>query len=77
MRLVDNWRQAWKWYSVHIMIAIVALPEIWGYFPPEWKESLPPNFLAIAMSVLGGSAIVARVFSQESKDGKPGKRRRK
>lgn len=68
MRLVRNWRQAWKWYSVHIMIAIVALPEIWGYFPPEWKAALPPNFLALAMSFLGGSALVARMFSQEPKN---------
>lgn len=28
MKLVENWKSAWKWYSVHIMVVIVALPEI-------------------------------------------------
>lgn len=67
MKLVDNWKQAWKWYSVHIMLVIVALPEIWGYFPLEWRESLPPSTFKYMMMFLGGSAIAARLFSQEKK----------
>lgn len=73
MKLVDNWKSAWKWYSVHIMLVIVALPEIWAYFPQEFKDSLPPHALMYITSVLGVSAILARVFSQE----KPNGRRRK
>ena len=38
MKLVENWKSAWKWYSIHIMVVIVALPEIWGYFPQEFKD---------------------------------------
>lgn len=70
MKLVQNWKQAWKWYSVHIMLVIVALPEIWSYFPQEFKDSLPPHTLMYVTSVLGVSAILARLFSQEKPDGK-------
>lgn len=74
LKLVQNWRSAWKWYSVHIMIVIVALPEIWSYFPQEFKDSLPPGALKYAMMFLGVSAILARMFSQEKlKDDEPDK----
>lgn len=74
LRLVQNWRSAWKWYSVHIMLVIVALPEIWGYFPQEFKDSLPPGTLKYVMMFLGVSAILARMFSQEKpKDDEPDK----
>ncbi|MGQ6545475.1 DUF7940 domain-containing protein [Serratia sp. IR-2025] len=68
MKLVENWKSAWKWYSVHIMVVIVALPEIWGYFPQEFKESLPPHALTGLTTFLGISAIVARLVSQEKRD---------
>ena len=74
LKLVQNWRSAWKWYSVHIMIVIVALPEIWSYFPQEFKDSLPPGTLKYSMMFLGVSAILARMFSQEKpKDDEPDK----
>lgn len=74
LRLVQNWRSAWKWYSIHIMIVIVALPEIWSYFPQEFKDSLPPGVFKYAMMFLGVSAILARMFSQEKpKDDEPDK----
>ena len=68
MKLVENWKSAWKWYSVHIMVVIVALPEIWGYFPQEFKESLPTHALTGLTTFLGISAIVARLVSQEKRD---------
>ena len=70
MKLVDNWKSAWKWYSIHIMVVIVALPEIWGYFPQEFKDSLPPHALAGLTTFLGISAIVARLVSQEKPNDK-------
>lgn len=73
MKLVTNWRQAWKWYSVHIMILIVSLPELWGYFPQEFKDSLPPDALKYVMMFLGVSAILARLFSQEKPNVEPDK----
>lgn len=69
MKLVDNWKRAWKWYSVHILMIMVALPEVWLQLPEEWRQSLPPHILAYATSVLGVSAILARVISQEKPDG--------
>lgn len=68
MKLVENWKSAWKWYSVRIMVVIAALPEIWGHFPQEFRDSLPPHTLAGLTTFLGISAIVARLVSQEKRN---------
>lgn len=35
MKLVENWRQAHKWFSVHLIIVLAALPEVWTWLPME------------------------------------------
>lgn len=70
MKLVENWKSAWKWYSIHIMVVIVALPEIWGYFPQEFKNLLPPHALSSLITIMRISAIVTHPASSEKPDDK-------
>lgn len=67
MKLVDNWKQAHKWFSVHLIIILASLPEVWTWLPNEWKQSLPPDTLKWLCGVVGVLAVYARVISQQKK----------
>lgn len=67
LKLVENWRQAHKWFSVHLIIVLAALPEVWTWLPMEWKQSLPPDTLKWLCGIVGVLAVYARVVSQQKK----------
>ena len=67
MKLVENWKQAHRWFSVHLIIVLAALPEVWTWLPMEWKQSLPPDTLKWVCGVVGILAVYARVVSQTKK----------
>lgn len=67
MKLVENWKQAHRWFSVHLIIVLAALPEVWTWLPMEWKQSLPPDTLKWVCGVVGILAVYARVVSQIKK----------
>lgn len=60
MRLVDNWKQGWKWFSVHGMVAAGSLPGIWCSLPGEWRAIVPIKYMAIATGVTTVAALVGR-----------------
>jgi hypothetical protein len=58
MKLVDNWKASWKWYSTHITLANATILTGWTQFPDDLKGHLPHNFiiwLAVGLLVLGFS----------------------
>lgn len=67
MKLVENWKQAHRWFSVHLIIVLAALPEVWTWLPMEWKQSLPPDTLKWVCGVVGILAVYARVVSKTKK----------
>lgn len=77
MKLVENWKHFYKWYSTHLIILLAALPEVWAWLPMEWKAALPDGTLKWLCIVVGGLALSARVLSQSKKaytdDPKPDK----
>lgn len=77
MKLVPNWRQAYKWFSVRLILVLAALPEVWTWLPMEWRQSLPEDTLKWLCGIVGILAVYARVVSQSketpSYDPKPDK----
>lgn len=64
MKLVDNARQAWRWFSVQAMAIIAVLPLIWEQMPPEVLAVIPAVWLpwiAAGMALLG---LVGRLVKQ-------------
>lgn len=59
MRLIDDWKQAWRLFSVQVAAVLVAL-EVAGDYLPEIKEYLGDDFAKWA----GLAIIVARVIRQ-------------
>lgn len=64
MKLIPNWRRAWRMFSVQAMTAATAILGAWQAFPPDLKDALPEAWVhgsAMALLVLG---IVGRLIAQ-------------
>ena len=59
MRLIDDWKQAWRLLSVQVAAVLVAL-EVAGDYLPESKEYLGDDYA----KWIGLGIIVARVIRQ-------------
>lgn len=63
MRLVDDWRQAWKWFSVYGITALGTAPVIYeniGFV----QDFVSPMIFHNLMGVLGALALIARLVKQ-------------
>lgn len=64
MKLVEGWRNFWKWNSVQVMAVLAVLPIVWMEIPPDVKEMVPLSWRPWIMSTLAISAIFARLRNQ-------------
>ena len=65
MRLVDNARNAWRWFSVQAMALAVAIEGAWMVIPPDLKSRIPETWadaVVMGLLVLG---IVGRLVKQQ------------
>jgi hypothetical protein len=56
MRLVEEWRSAWRWFSVQAMALTAAIQLSWTALPDDLKRHFPPRLLtavSIALLLLG------------------------
>lgn len=67
MRLVDDARRAWRWFSVQCMTLALVLQGAWEAMPDDLKSGIPPRavtLITLALLVLG---IVGRLVKQDEK----------
>lgn len=75
MKLVENWKEAWKWYSVWAASAVVTIGGVGAYLTPEMLAAavvfLPDwtwgKVLSSITAFLGVTALIGRLISQEPK----------
>lgn len=78
--LVDNWKQAWRWWSLRfnalglvilswVSFDPVSVLAVWNLMPPHVRAFLPPNFLTFIGLALFGLSMLARMVKQKPKDG--------
>jgi len=65
MKLVQNWRKAWKWHSTQLLAIIAALPLIWMQLPPDVKDMVPDGWHPYIMAAIAAGAIVGRLRDQD------------
>jgi hypothetical protein len=74
-KLVDDWRRAWRWWSVRLNVLgttllawFLAAPdvarEIWAALPAELKAELPPRIAYLIPLIILFAANVARILKQ-------------
>lgn len=69
LRLISNWKQCWRWYSVQADYIPLAVIGAWQVLPAEWKSVVPETwllYLAVAGFALG---IVGRIIEQSDAKG--------
>lgn len=78
MKLVQNWKSAWRWFSVHCMALAATLSGFsaiiiaeWADIPPEWQQILlnyyPHNVVFKIISIISVAGIIGR-FVNQTKD---------
>lgn len=68
MRLVPDWRQAWKWFSVQILAIIMVLPVVWVGLPADVKAWVPQSWQIPILVLLGAGGIAGRLVDQKPKE---------
>ena len=67
IRLVEDWRQAWRWFSVQAIAIVTAFLAVWAVFPEDLKAVLPAGWtkaVAIAVLLIG---LLGRLVQQPRK----------
>lgn len=67
MRLIKNWPEFYKWWSVHGALAVAILSALYASFP-ALQGILPPTIYAISMFVMGLLIVFLRVLQQPEKE---------
>jgi membrane-anchored protein YejM (alkaline phosphatase superfamily) len=67
MKLIDEWRKAWKWFSVQAMVLAGTAQAAWMAMPDDLKASLPQNAVQWGTFILLVFGIAGRLVDQEKK----------
>lgn len=66
MKLVDDWRNWWKWHSTYFYAVIAALPEIWLQ-SSDLQAMLPVHLVAKIAPFIAGLGFFLRIRKQVKK----------
>jgi hypothetical protein len=64
MRLVENWKQAWKMFSVQALALLAALPVVWMTLPEDVKAMVPADWMKWIMVAIAIGGLVGRLIAQ-------------
>lgn len=63
MTLVPDWKEAYKWFSVHGAVAMVVLGTVYSVWP-AFQYILPGWLFGLLSAALGVAIIVGRLIQQ-------------
>lgn len=46
LQLVEDWKQSWKWLSMHGMAVAAAVQASWVSLPDDWRAAVPVGVVA-------------------------------
>lgn len=64
MKLVPDWKEAWRWWSMRGLIIIMVIPPTWVMLPPDVKAMLPVDWEPWLLSVIAFATAFGRVKDQ-------------
>tara|TARA_Y100000015_G_scaffold7063_1_gene6539 strand:- start:49 stop:252 length:204 start_codon:yes stop_codon:yes gene_type:complete len=65
MKLIPDWKQAHKWFSVQLAAVSAALPLAWEYLPSDLKAYIPDEWRPAILAAVGLAIIVGRILDQK------------
>lgn len=64
MKLISNWRRAWRMFSMQAMTLAAALQGAWMLMPEDLKAALPPALVPVVSVALLVAGMVGRLVDQ-------------
>lgn len=64
MKLVDDWKSAWRWFSMHALVLAGIIPTVWAELPPYLKTAIPPGAMGTITAVIAACGVVGRLVNQ-------------
>lgn len=64
MKLVADWRKAYKWWSVRLAALLAVMPIVWMNLPPDVKAMIPDGWHIWIVSMVSLGVIVGRLKDQ-------------
>jgi hypothetical protein len=55
-RLVENWKEAWRWFSMQAMALVAVIQAAWATLPDDLKQHFPAGAvtaLSVGLLLLG------------------------
>lgn len=72
MQFVDDFKQAWRWFSVQAMVLAGAVQGAWAAFGDDLKSNVP-HWLVTGITLgLLAAGVGGRLVQQPKKDGTNG-----
>jgi hypothetical protein len=65
MKLVDDFKSAWRWFSVQAMFLAFVLQGAWEAVPADMKASIPQQYVTYITLFLLAMGIAGRLVKQE------------
>lgn len=65
MKLVPDYKEACKWFSMHAMFYAAALPFAWAQMPPELKAYIPAEYMPYITAGILIGGMFGRVIQQK------------
>ncbi|WP_363798384.1 hypothetical protein ABU614_06730 [Lysobacter firmicutimachus] len=69
MKLIDNWRQAWRFVSVQAMTCAITLQGVWLNLPEDLRTHVPDRIAATVTAGILLFGLIGRLFQQRGADG--------
>jgi hypothetical protein len=64
MKLVENWKRAWRWHSIQLAGLLAILPLVWAELPADVKAMIPDAWTPYIVTLLAVGVIVGRLRPQ-------------
>lgn len=71
MRLVDDWKRAWRWFSMQAMASAGAVQVGWVSLPDDMRRSIPASWVSALTMLLLVAGIAGRLVKQNPAPGVP------
>lgn len=68
MKIVENAKNAYRWFSVQAMVIAGAIQSAWAFIPEDLRSSAPEKVVQVSTIVLLVLGVLGRLVKQ---DGKP------
>lgn len=64
LKLVENWKDCWRWISMNSMIVAMAMLGGWQALPDDLKASVPPAVVMVVAVVVLAFGAAGRLVQQ-------------